>query len=158
MKRKLRGIGIVLLLYIAGSCAKEPVANETLETGKNYTSIEQEVMRIVNEHRASLNLNTLQFNKIAYEYANIHTKYMISKGEINHDHFNARASKMSKKVSAKKISENVAKNFKTAKDAFEEWMSSELHKITIEENFNYTAVSVKKDSDGHYYFTQIFFR
>ena len=83
---------------------------------------------------------------------------MISKGSISHDNFSARASNIASEVGAEYVAENVAKDYDTAVTAFENWLASSSHKKTMEGEFTHTAVSVKKDADGNFYFTQLFFR
>ena len=62
------------------------------------------------------------------------------------------------KVDASAVAENVAKDYPTAKITFEKWVASSGHRKNIEGDFTHTAVSVKKDAAGHYYFTQLFYR
>jgi len=77
---------------------------------------------------------------------------------ISHDNFNLRASKISSEADAKEVGENVAKDYISAQDVFDGWINSTAHKENIENDFTHTAISVKKDSNGNLYFTQIFFK
>ena len=77
---------------------------------------------------------------------------------LSHDNFSSRASKISLETNAKAVAENVAKDYSSATTAFEGWLNSSNHRATIEGDFTHTAVSVKKNSDGDYYFTQLFFK
>ena len=95
---------------------------------------------------------------MAYQSAQAHTDHMIAKGRINHDDFSARASSIGEAVQAESVAENVAKDYDSAQKAFEGWLKSASHKKTMEGDFTDTAVSVKKDSLGILYFTQIFFK
>jgi uncharacterized protein YkwD len=56
------------------------------------------------------------------------------------------------------VAENVAKDYDSAVEAFVGWLNSSSHKKTMEDNFTHTAVSVKVNGAGDFYFTQIFFR
>ena len=56
------------------------------------------------------------------------------------------------------VAENVAKDYDSAIEAFDGWLNSSSHKKTMEDNFTHTAVSVKVNNAGDFYFTQIFFR
>ena len=100
----------------------------------------------------------MDYSAVAYEYANKHTDYMIAKGSINHDNFSARASDISQAVNASFVSENVAKDYDSAVEAFQKWLASSDHRKTMEGEFTHTAVSVKRNSDGKLYFTQLFYR
>ena len=105
-----------------------------------------------------MGVTALEFSSVAYIYANEHTDYMIAKGNLSHDNFSARASSISSQENAEYVAENVAKDYATAVEAFENWLDSANHRKTIEGEFTHTAVSVKKDVQGKFYFTQLFFR
>lgn len=143
---------------MAISCGKEPIEETKIIAVANSTEVEQELLGIVNSHRTSLGYDSLSFSNVAYEYANSHTDYMIAKGSISHDNFSSRASDIAAEVNAIEVSENVAKDYSSAVEAFQNWMSSSLHRKSIEGDFTHTAVSVKKDSNGNFYFTQLFYR
>ena len=61
------------------------------------------------------------------------------------------------KVAAKAVSENVARNHDTAAKAMQGWLESESHKKTMEGNYTHTAISIKEDSQGNLYYTQLFY-
>jgi uncharacterized protein YkwD len=140
------------------SCSKETLDNTNIIEAENATEVENELLDVVNNHRVSLGYNVLEFSSVAYEYANEHNNYMISKGSINHDNFSARASNIVTAVEAEYVAENVAKDYKTAIEAFKGWLNSTNHKKTMEGEFTHSAVSVKKNTSGDYYFTQLFFK
>lgn len=155
--RQLYALPVLFVLLF--SCTAEPLAEETLlAEAENNLELEQELLGMVNDHRLALGINSLQFSEVAYKYANAHTDYMIAKGSLSHDNFSARASKIYAEVEAELVAENVAKEYDTALEAFEGWYQSSNHKKTMEGEFTHTAVSVKKDAQGDYYFTQLFYR
>lgn len=158
MKIRLHNIVLLIILFVTNSCSKEPLERSNPITIANSTQVEQELLGIVNNHRISLGYNSLSFSSVAYEYANSHTDYMITKGSISHDNFSARASNIAAEVNALEVSENVAKDYASAVEAFQNWISSSAHRKSIEGNFTHTAVSVKKDTNGNFYFTQLFYR
>jgi len=155
MKMRKHCVALVLFVCILASCTKESTDITDIE---NATELEQEVFLVVNEHRIQLGQTALEFNEVAYEYANQHNDYMISLGDISHDNFSSRATKISEKVSAVYVAENVAKNYDTATEVLQGWLNSASHKKTMEDDFTHTAVSVKRNSSGKFYYTQIFFR
>lgn len=158
MKMRTHLIAFFLLVFSLVSCDKEPLESTAIKEAKNALEVEQELLGIVNDHRNSLNLNSLEFSAVAYEYANEHSEYMISKASISHDNFSSRASNISAQVNAGFVAENVAKDYLDASEAFQGWLSRSSHKKTMESEFTHTAVSVKIASDGSLYFTQIFYR
>lgn len=148
----------VLFVIIFGSCTSDSLMETPVVEAENITSLEQELLNIVNEHRISLNTNALAFSDVAYKYANDHTDYMISKGNISHDHFSSRATKINSEIQVQMVAENVAKDYVTAQEAFEGWYNSSSHKKTMEGDFTHTAISIREDSQGNYYFTQLFYK
>lgn len=158
MKMRLHYAFLVLFVCILGSCSKESLENTNIIEAKNAPEVENELLNVVNDHRTSLGYNVLEFSAVAYEYANDHNDYMIAKGAINHDNFTARASNIATAVQAEYVAENVAKDYKTAIEAFNGWLNSSDHKKTMEGDFTHSAVSVKKSSSGDYYFTHLFFK
>jgi len=158
MKMRTHYVALVLFVCTLASCSKESIENANIIEAENATLVEQELLSVVNNHRSSLGQSELEFSAVAYEYANEHNDYMISIGTINHHNFSSRASKISSKVSAEFVAENVAKDYKNAAEAFQGWLDSSSHKKTMEGDFSHTAVSVKVNDAGKFYFTQIFFR
>jgi len=119
---------------------------------------EQALFDMVNDYRVSRGLNALEFDAASYEFALEHNEYMISRGKLSHDHFNARASKVSKITAANYVAENVAKDYQLIDDALNGWLSSTPHQNTIEGDFTHSTISIKRDAEGNPYYTQIFFR
>lgn len=158
MKTRLHLAVMVLFVLMVSSCSKESIDDTAIPKAENAVSVEQEILVMVNDYRTSLGYSDLNFSKVAYEYANEHTDYMIAKGTINHDNFSARASRISSEVNASIVAENVAKDYASAQKAFDEWMASAGHRKNIEGNFSHTAVSVKKDKAGNFYYTQLFYK
>lgn len=158
MKMKMHYFVMLLFAFVTVSCSTESIGPATVTEVENAVEVEQELLGIVNEHRVSLGYNYLDFSLVAYEYANKHTDYMIAKGTINHDNFSARASDISQAVNASYVSENVAKDYDSALEAFQKWLASADHRKTMEGEFTHTAVSVKRNTDGNLYFTQLFYR
>ncbi len=152
-------VALVLFVITLASCSRDsPLESTDITVAQNAIEVENELLGLVNDHRVSLGASLLQFNAVAYQYANAHNDYMISKGSLSHDNFSSRASKISSETNAKAVAENVAKDYSDAAQAFEGWFNSIGHRTTMEGDFTHTAVSVKKNSDGDYYFTQLFFK
>lgn len=158
MKLRTQTVALVLFVCTLASCSKESVDNTSIIETENAEIVEQELLSVVNTHRLSLGQSVLEFSDVAYDYANQHNDYMIALGKINHDNFSSRASKISSQESAEYVAENVAKDYDTAAEAFKGWLNSASHKKTMEGDFSHTAVSVKINENGDFYFTQIFFR
>ncbi|MDX1364292.1 MAG: CAP domain-containing protein [Arenibacter latericius] len=149
---------MLLFAFAMSSCSTETIEPTLNETATNAVKVEEQILLLVNEHRASLDLNELSFSDLAYEHANKHTDYMIAKGTTNHDNFKVRASTISSATNATLVSENVAKDYETALEAFQQWLASSDHRKTIEGEFTHSAVSAKRNSEGKLYFTHLFYR
>ena len=158
MKMRTHLFTFALVVSTLASCSKESVGPVNIVEAENVSEVERNILAAVNEHRVSSGLNPLNFDTAAYRYANEHTDYMIAVGDINHDNFNARASALAAEVDVELVAENVAKDYMNASEAFQGWFESTNHRRTMEGDFISTAVSVKKDSEGNLYFTQIFYR
>jgi len=158
MKIKMHYAVLVCFAVLASACTKETTEAPMVPEAQNMIDIEGELLSVVNDHRVTLGLSALDYSAVAYEYANQHNDYMISKGSLSHDNFSSRASKISSEESAEYVAENVAKDYNNATEAFQGWLVSSSHKSTMEGEFTHTAVSVKKNNAGKFYFTQIFFR
>lgn len=148
----------ISVAVLCTSCTAESLDEFQAPTVANIIEMEQEMLGLVNSHREAQGFPVLQFSAVAYQYASEHTDYMIAKGSLSHDHFSARASGISSEVQAEYVAENVAKDYNTAGEAFDNWLSSPNHRKTMEGDFSHTAVSVKKDGTGNFYYTQLFFR
>ncbi|MGB5500172.1 MAG: CAP domain-containing protein [Maribacter sp.] len=158
MKMRMRNAFLFLFVCILGSCSKESLDIANIVEAKNAPEVENELLNTVNSHRVALGYSSLNFSAVAYEYANKHTDYMISKGGLSHDNFSSRAANIALEVEAELVAENVAKDHPTAAEAFNGWLNSSDHKKTMEGDFTHTAVSVKKSASGNYYYTQLFFK
>ncbi|MBD0779447.1 CAP domain-containing protein [Maribacter sp. ANRC-HE7] len=158
MKMRLSQAFLIISVLILNSCSQESLDDTDIIEAKNAIEVENDLLDIVNGHRLSMGYSSMEFSAIAYEYANQHNDHMIATGSLSHDGFSSRASSISSEVNAEMVAENVAKDYASAYEAFEKWLASTEHKKTMEGNFTHTAVSVKKDNEGHLYFTQLFYR
>jgi len=154
------GYAFLVVLSIAlASCSSEPIEKSiSLEiSSANVSSNEKALFNMINDYRIGLGKNSLEFNLDTYEVASAHTDYMIAQGKLSHDNFNDRASLIASKTNAQNIAENVAKDYATNEATFEAWIKSPIHQKNIEGNFTHSAISIKQDAEGNYYYTQIFY-
>lgn len=158
-----------LLLFAATitSCSSTTVQDEEalFENGENIEKTaltisdkEMELFETINDYRVFSGLKALSFSNETYKYAEEHTQFMIIADAISHDNFSNRAAKIGKATNATHIAENVANGYLTAEAALEGWLSSETHKSAIEGNFTHTAISIKENTEGKLFYTQIFLK
>lgn len=152
---------VVLCLMV--SCSAEDVSEETASDASavvlsyDYSAIELETMALINNYRVSKGLKALEkINHVSYK-SEEHDEYMIANNVVNHDDFDARSNNIMKVLGAKKVSENIAYNYNSAKGAFDAWLKSEGHKENIEGDFTHFGISIREDpSNGKKYYTNIF--
>ncbi len=165
---RIKHLTIIILATMVASCTSTTVAEEeelfeeiTLSTEDFQdliTDEELELFDLVNAHRVSIGLNELTFSVAAYPDAEEHTGFMIMDNMISHKNFNERANSIANKTMATHVAENVAKDYPTPADALEGWLASPAHKKTLEGDFNNTAISIKKNGLGKFFYTQVFFK
>lgn len=123
----------------------------------DYSAVELETMTLINNYRVSIGLNPLEkINHVSYK-SEEHDEYMIANNVVNHDDFDARSTNIMKVLGAKKVSENIAYNYNSAKGAFDAWLKSEDHKQNIEGDFTHFGISIRENpANGKKYYTNIF--
>lgn len=157
-----RGVlcGLLCFLLITGSCSKdelvEPIDLE-LEKAEAILFAEQ-ILDLVNQHRESIGKLELTRNVTADDLAAAHTNYMISQGEISHTDFISRLRSLQDEENADAAAENVAAGYDSAEAVMEGWIGSSGHRTNIEGNFTHIGIAAGKDSNGKYYYTQLFYR
>ncbi len=149
-------------IFLFTSCTPEDDGiyfEKISETKSDYTAIELEVLDRINNYRATKELPTLKRLNIISSIALTHTNYMVEKGEANHDNFSQRHEKLVLNAAAKTVGENVAYGFSSAKSVVNAWIKSDHHRAIIEnESFTHFGISTEQDSEGRYFFTQLFIK
>ncbi|MDC6365301.1 MULTISPECIES: CAP domain-containing protein [Flavobacteriaceae] len=168
MKKLFGAIFIVALVALASMCSTPSVSEEENEFNEallgnekivvDSEALEKELLDLVNDHRSTKGLPVLEDSPSSYKYAEEHNNYMISKNELSHDNFNARATKIAEETTAVAVSENVARYYTSAEKTLEGWLNSASHKEALEGNYSHTTLSVQLDKDDRPYFTQIFIK
>ena len=162
MKLINRSLCLLGILCFFVSCSTDSVSETdttaNLETTFNRTNdnaFADEVLSIINAHRADFGWSPFEEHHEAKMQAVDHTMYMAEKNKVSHDNFFKRSDYL-KKNGAKKVSENVAYGYRTAEDVVQGWLASESHKAAIESDYTGTGLSVVKNERGINYYTQIF--
>lgn len=158
-----RAILISAVIFTMSSCSSDANEGSPAEAKSqvvlNYTynANELEAMKLINDHRTSVGLNTLErINHISYK-SEEHDNYMITNNVVNHDDFVARSENIIKVLGAKSIGENIAYDFNTPQGALDAWLRSPGHKENIEGNFTHFGISIREDpTTGKKYYTNIF--
>lgn len=120
-------------------------------------TVANELISLVNDHRASIGKALLIRNATADQLAAEHTSYMIAKKNINHDNYDVRWEILEKKENAEEVTENIGYDV-SAEKAVNECLQNIWLKANVEGDFTHTGIAVKKDKNGKYYYAQIFFK
>jgi len=123
--------------------------------------IESQVFKLINLYRKSQSLPLLQWSSLPAHLARQHSLDM-SRGVVpfGHDGFAERYAILKAAMpTLTSMGENVAWNqgfSDPAQAAVDAWLSSPDHLANIEGDYNLSGVGVGENSEGQYYFTQIF--
>ncbi len=117
-----------------------------------------EILDLINDYRSAQGLMAIEKDQeYASAYAVKHTKYMIDLKQVNHDNFSERSGAL-KNNGAEQVGENVAYGYETAENVVYAWVNSPSHKDIIEGSFTHSGFGVLKNSEGHYFFTLLFYK
>ncbi|MFK7798211.1 MAG: CAP domain-containing protein [Aureispira sp.] len=125
----------------------------------SVSDIEIEILQLINEHRATLDLAPLTFYLTIQEASFQHSNNM-AHGSVpfGHTGFSERANQLVESLGGYAASENVAMGQRSAREVVQSWLNSEQHRKNIEGDFNLTGISVVKDKNGERLFTQLFIK
>jgi uncharacterized protein YkwD len=163
--RRFRGIALPLLaaaICAVAGCAggAETYSSQAPPPSSPPNPFEQALFDKVNAYRASRGLKQLKMYDLITAQARLHSINMAyGRVQFGHDGFKDRANRIRSYLSVLDIAENLAvnKGYEDPVDvAFRTLMASPGHRHNIEGNYDMTGVGVTKNSDGQYYFTQIF--
>ncbi|MEL0644790.1 MULTISPECIES: CAP domain-containing protein [unclassified Olleya] len=159
--RRITSLLIVFCIAISLTSCSTDTMDETFEDSSvlvipDAKPIEIEILELINQHRISLGLNTLDNLNIIKGQAFSHTDYMVNINEVNHDNFYSRKNYLVNNANALKVSENVAYGFSSASSVVNAWLNSDGHKRTIEGDFTDFDISAELDENNKWYFTNIF--
>lgn len=162
MKKTFAKIALIgLISFSLFSCSKDSVSDEPKDTVSvdakySYRSDEDEVLSLINNHRASLGLVKLEKIDYVSVKSEEHTNYMVSTNTVNHNYFADRYASIMSALSAKNVSENVAYKYSTSQSVVNAWLNSEGHRANIEGDFTHFGISIRTNSAGEKFYTNIF--
>ncbi|RLD29168.1 MAG: CAP domain-containing protein [Bacteroidetes bacterium] len=154
---------MALIALLSFSCSTDSIEEGKIES---ITSsfvpqtkvIEIEILEIINDHRLSLGLSTLNNMGTIKAQAYGHTDYMIDRSEVSHDNFLQRKANLINSEGASRVGENVAYAYSSSESVVNAWLNSEGHRNVIEGDYTDFDVSAEKDENGKWYFTNIFIK
>ena len=143
---------LTAILAVSASCAN--VFGPSDETA---AQIEQEIFKIVNDHRRSIGAVELVWNDTIAEQARLHSQSMAD-GTVpfGHDGYEYRFAMIGQTIPWQQAAEVIALA-PTATSALDAWLASTEHRPWVEGNYRLTGVGVvKAKTGGSFYATQIF--
>ncbi len=153
---------VVLCALVLTSCSSNneiELAENNIEnpiTNISEKTIEAEILNIVNDYRVANGFSSLSKLQAIKSQTSNHTNYMIDNNKTSHDFFYQRKEYLNKNVNAVNVGENVAYGYSSAESVVNAWIKSEGHKKNIEGDFTHFDVTAEKNSEGKWYFTNIF--
>ncbi|MEO1033518.1 MAG: CAP domain-containing protein [Bacteroidota bacterium] len=154
-------VAIVALLGFT-SCSTENIEDQIdaieVPVAPQAKQIEIEIMELINAHRITEGLAILNDHNTVKAVAFTHTDYMIEVDNISHDNFFQRKESLQINANASIVSENVAYGFNSAAAVVNAWLNSPSHKDNIEGDFTDFDISAEQNSEGKWYFTNIFIK
>jgi uncharacterized protein YkwD len=159
MFRALLPLAIVFTMVSCSSDSEGTAADKQVVTTYNYNETELKLATLINDHRQSIGLNTLEvINHISYK-SEEHNIYMIDNNLFNHDYFQQRSDNLIRVLGAERVGENIAYNYLTAESAFAAWMNSPAHRSNMEGDYTHFGISVTTNPDtGRKYYTNMFMK
>ena len=153
----------LLAIFTFSSCTTDSIddkadAIELSLIAKEAKTIEVEILELINNHRLSLGLNPLADMPIVKSVAHSHTDYMVDNDQVSHHNFFTRSDYLKSNAGAKKVSENVAFGYSSAKSVVRAWIKSEAHKENLEGDYTNFDISAEKNEEGRWYYTNIFIK
>ncbi|WP_111684286.1 CAP domain-containing protein [Winogradskyella tangerina] len=154
-------LAIVALLGFT-SCSSESIEEQIdaieVPVAPEAKLIEIEIMELINAHRITQGLPTLNDHNTVKAVAFTHTDYMIEVDNVSHDNFFQRKESLQVNANANVVSENVAYGFNSAEGVVNAWLNSPSHRDNIEGDYTDFDISAEQNNEGKWFFTNIFIK
>ncbi|MTE25864.1 CAP domain-containing protein [Winogradskyella ouciana] len=154
-------MAIVALLGFT-SCSTDSIDDQInaieVPVAPQAKQIEIEIMELINDYRINEGLSPLNDHSTVKAVAFTHTDYMIEEENVSHDNFFQRKQSLQLNANANIVSENVAYGFSSAASVVNAWLNSPSHKENIEGDYTDFDISAEQNSEGKWYFTNIFIK
>lgn len=154
---------MALMALLSFSCSTEEMPSETIDSSALVNApaaktIEIEILELINNHRIEMGLNPLNNLNIIKSVAFTHTDYMVEINQVNHDNFFQRKNSLIQNAGAARVSENVAYGYSSAQAVVNAWINSAGHRENLEGDFTDFDISAEQNSEGRWYYTNIFIK
>ena len=137
-------LGLVLLVGFATISPAAAVSSARYEKQVNVET---------NRERTSRDLSKLRTKKCVDRYAERQARRMAKNRSLEHQALGP----ILKKCTLSRVAENIALGYPTADDVVDAWMHSPGHRRNIlTKKMRYIGVGAVRDSDGHWWVSQVF--
>ena len=145
------------LFFTTGVIAQSEENKQKEKTTETKT-IETQVLELINNHRLSIGLSALAAMPLVKSVAFSHTDYMVYNNEVSHENFYKRSDYLKANAGATRVTENVAYGYSSAQSVVNAWLKSDAHRANIEGDFTNFDIAAEENSDGKWYYTNIFIK
>lgn len=124
-------------------------------------NLELAIYQYINQYRQYRHLPPLKIDPIASAQARAHSEKMAQKRYLSHDGFRQRINAINPQLTCARAAENVTVNLGYHQPDFialKSWLESPKHHRNIIGRYHLTGIGVAQNTNGEYYFTQIFIR
>lgn len=139
-----------------------PNVPSTPGTTNEFTSLEDQVIQLVNVERSKIGVPSLAKNNQLTDVARTKSEDLITNNYFSHNSpvygspFNMLDTFG---ISYNAAAENIASGQRTSEEVMNTWMNSTGHRANIlSSNYNQIGVGVARDQNGNMYWTQLFIR
>jgi uncharacterized protein YkwD len=154
---------LALFAFLSFSCSTDSATEDQVDAVvSTYVpetkAMEVEILELINNHRISLGLSTLNGLDAIKAEAFGHTDYMIDNNEVSHANFFSRKNSLMTHAGAVSVAENVAYAFSSPQSVVNAWLNSEGHREVIEGDYTHFDISAEQNDNGKWYYTNIFIK
>lgn len=152
----------VLLITILVYCNrdKEEIIQPPIVVKTEYTYTEEEILTLdsINNYRVGAGLTLLEKDGFVSIKCEEHNNNMIAQDSLSHNGYVERETEIVRALGATNVGENVGYGFSTAKGVVDAWIASPTHKKNLDGDYTNFGISIRKDSTGKRYYTNIFYK
>jgi len=154
------GIFFSSIFFFFLSCGTRPATTSGTTETSNFAKFEEDILKQVNQYRASKGLPLLTLNNVISAEAENHSQKMASgRTPFGHSGYSSRINTITNQLgTVTRSAENVAYGSRSAQEVVSNWLNSPGHKQNIEGDFNLTGIGVARNKKGVLYYTQLFIK
>lgn len=140
--------GFYVTMIIANSKERPKIVPEEFE---------QQLLKLINDHRKEFGLTQLKSNDQIRSEAKKYTELMATgKVPLGPPSFGSSVKELVYKMGGREMAELISYHLDSPEAVYKTWMNSTHQRATIEGSYNLTGIGVMQSQDGRVFVTQIF--